>query len=234
MAHNASDATSGFPVRLRAARLKANGGAGLGQQQLAAALGISQATISDYERGRRRPSLPAITRLAKILGVSVGWLVAGETTSSRDPAREDLTPQILATTIGDLLDVSSLTWLGRCSLSASAHPAAPASGARRFPRAAEAGADYAARTASEPTSSRVIDRGLANGAKALALYAGPAIADVITGDVLLINPTAEDAVGWRVYGTAGEGDHVLCPPDIPAPTGLALVGTVQGLIRSLT
>ena len=57
--------------RIRAARVVA----GLTQQVVAQAVGITQGYLSYMECGRRSPSLAALKRLAKALGVTAGSLV---------------------------------------------------------------------------------------------------------------------------------------------------------------
>jgi len=57
--------------RLRKARLHA----GLDQRALAAALGLSHASVAHYELGRRRPSRVTVARWALACGVSVDWLL---------------------------------------------------------------------------------------------------------------------------------------------------------------
>ena len=55
-----------FSEKLRVLRKKA----GLTQMELAQAIGISQAAITDYERGRRIPTMDKISPMAKALKVS--------------------------------------------------------------------------------------------------------------------------------------------------------------------
>jgi transcriptional regulator with XRE-family HTH domain len=50
---------------------------GLSQAELAARCALSQAQISYFELGRRRPTLDQLVRIAKSLDVSIGRLVAG-------------------------------------------------------------------------------------------------------------------------------------------------------------
>jgi transcriptional regulator with XRE-family HTH domain len=64
--------------RLLAARRRS----GLTQAQLAAAAGLSQSTIADYEVGRSEPSLNSMARLAKALQVDVEFLI------TTNPAKE--------------------------------------------------------------------------------------------------------------------------------------------------
>lgn len=46
---------------------------GLTQQQLADALGVQRATISNYEIGRREPSISDLEKIGKVLGVSLEY-----------------------------------------------------------------------------------------------------------------------------------------------------------------
>jgi transcriptional regulator with XRE-family HTH domain len=46
----------------------------LSQRELADAVGVSPAYISRIERGERVPSLQLVERVARALGVDVGWL----------------------------------------------------------------------------------------------------------------------------------------------------------------
>ena len=49
------------------------------QDALAAKAGVMRARISDLERGERpRPSAVTLAKLARALGVSVGWLMGEE------------------------------------------------------------------------------------------------------------------------------------------------------------
>jgi transcriptional regulator with XRE-family HTH domain len=63
----AADPAAPFAERLRALRLAA----GLTQEELAARVGRTHATVSDYERGRRRPRPDLLAALARVLGPGV-------------------------------------------------------------------------------------------------------------------------------------------------------------------
>lgn len=56
---------SEFGERLKQARIKA----GMNQQELARALEVTQAAISQFEQGKRKATPATITRMAEILGV---------------------------------------------------------------------------------------------------------------------------------------------------------------------
>ena len=60
-------------ARLRERRTRA----GLQLAELAEKAGISQAMLSDFERGRRLPTLPALDALAVALGTSAAALLRG-------------------------------------------------------------------------------------------------------------------------------------------------------------
>lgn len=48
---------------------------GLTQEELAAAIGISRASLSHYESDRRKPNLITLTRLADLFQVSVDYII---------------------------------------------------------------------------------------------------------------------------------------------------------------
>ncbi len=48
---------------------------GLNQEELAAKVGVSQKSISKYERGTRRPNYETLTAMAKLFNVSVDYLL---------------------------------------------------------------------------------------------------------------------------------------------------------------
>lgn len=50
--------------------------AGMTQSELAILLGVSEMTISNYERGEREPSVAVLKRMAEIFGVTVDELIA--------------------------------------------------------------------------------------------------------------------------------------------------------------
>lgn len=60
--------------RLRAARRAK----GLTQGELAARLGIKQASVSAWEVGKTWPDVPNLVPLSRLLGVSIDYLLAGE------------------------------------------------------------------------------------------------------------------------------------------------------------
>lgn len=63
-----------FGARLRAARKER----GMSVDELGEKAYISSRSIWHYEIGRNLPNLVTVCNLAKVLGVNVGWLVAGE------------------------------------------------------------------------------------------------------------------------------------------------------------
>ena len=64
----------GIAKRLKLAREMA----GITQKQVGAMLGVHRVTVCHFETERRKPFVTQLLPLAKLLGVSVGWLV-GET-----------------------------------------------------------------------------------------------------------------------------------------------------------
>lgn len=63
---------------------------GLTQTQLAELLGVSQQTITSFEKGRRRVAVSALTTIARALAVSVEELLGDE----KQPARRGPTPKL--------------------------------------------------------------------------------------------------------------------------------------------
>ena len=60
-----------FGGRVREARTNL----GWNQTELGEKVGVTAMTISYLETGRHTPTLPRLMKIAKALGVSVGWLV---------------------------------------------------------------------------------------------------------------------------------------------------------------
>jgi transcriptional regulator with XRE-family HTH domain len=105
--------------RLSAARLNA----GLSQTELGSLCGTPQSHISGMERGKRAPSIEMAKALAQALGVTVHWLIGGESCAalaSRETGTEHLladsqTPAGLASLAGDtalcdILGIRSVEW----------------------------------------------------------------------------------------------------------------------------
>ncbi len=65
-----------FPTRLRELRLRY----GLSQQDVSDYVGISRTYISDYERGKRLPSVSVLCKIAQCFGTgtSIDYLVGNE------------------------------------------------------------------------------------------------------------------------------------------------------------
>ena len=57
----------------RIAKLREN--KGWTQEELSAAIGISRASLSHYEKDRRKPNLETLTRLADIFHVSIDYII---------------------------------------------------------------------------------------------------------------------------------------------------------------
>ena len=57
---------------------KARKNAGMTQQELADEVGVTDRAIGNWESGHNAPTSFNVCMLAKALGVSAGWLIAGE------------------------------------------------------------------------------------------------------------------------------------------------------------
>lgn len=66
--------SSPFPKRLREARQAA----GVTQAALAAALGLTKSSVSQYEAGKTQPTLGLVEEVAHLLGVDPAWLAGWE------------------------------------------------------------------------------------------------------------------------------------------------------------
>lgn len=62
----------------RIAELREN--KGWTQEELSAAIGISRASLSHYEKDRRKPNLETLTRLADIFHVSIDYIIGRRST----------------------------------------------------------------------------------------------------------------------------------------------------------
>lgn len=71
---------SALPFRLRAARLQA----GLSQEKLALAIGVSKQAISQFERGRKNPDSSTLIAIARFFGKAVGYFMRPLTTKLGD------------------------------------------------------------------------------------------------------------------------------------------------------
>ena len=78
-----------FGARMKAARVAA----GMTQQQMAKALGVSQQSITAYERGDSAPRTHMLEKLASILGISSQFLLAGA--AIRSTLEKDRDPQAM-------------------------------------------------------------------------------------------------------------------------------------------
>ena len=63
---------------------------GISQKEVSITLGVTQATVSSWERGTKSPSMNNMKRLAKIYEVSLDYLVGS--TDSIDPASSPTVP----------------------------------------------------------------------------------------------------------------------------------------------
>jgi len=211
--HKPVTTPAGLAMRLRAARLAARGGAGIGQSELAALLGVSQATISDYERGRRRPSIAVLAGLARVLGVSPAWLLEDAATDQSTGgaggagaagsgqvgpwrASPGDRGQLVMSRLADILGVSVIPSLGSAGLYTRQRGVQWAMQGPETPGldqdqegmgllAAESRPAYGARSLGAAGRQLVIDATLAQDVDGLIAYAGPAWGRLGPGDLLL-------------------------------------------------
>jgi len=219
-------------ARLREARLAAQAGAGLGQAELASCIGVSQATISDYERGQRRPSLSRLLSIARELDVAPSWLLEGHASAAGTAGRST----ILSCPLGELLNVTSLPYLGAAVLA----NAAEATGRtfRGSSLAAEEQAPYGPPRDAEALVF-LLDRAIAGDARWAISYHGPDAGPLRRGDLLLIADDDAAEPGqpaiWLIAAAASAtgSQHYLwlATEDAPAPGDPA--GRVSRIIRAL-
>lgn len=62
------------------------------QKELAELVGITEATLSRYENGKREPKSEIVSRIAKVLNVSTDYLLGR--TSEQKPPEEEFKPQL--------------------------------------------------------------------------------------------------------------------------------------------
>jgi transcriptional regulator with XRE-family HTH domain len=67
-----------FPIRLRSIRVRR----GWNQDDLARELGISKGSIGNWESGKNMPTPPGLSKLAELLGVSIDFLLGGNSPGS--------------------------------------------------------------------------------------------------------------------------------------------------------
>ncbi len=217
-----------FANRLRDARLAARGGLGLGPQEIADAIGLSQATVSDYERGRRRPNLTTLLALARLLGVSADWLltgddapagsVAGAAQAGAGPAVAQggsPRPGLLDSSLVDLLGLSRLSYLGEAGLLGTDMPAGSGTGqtpaaeltdaAEHGLRTAEQRTAYRAVARLTPRSDLAVSREMSSGAESVILYTGPATGGLAPGDLLLVGSREPGRPGMHVVALTEVG-----------------------------
>ena len=72
---------------------------GLSQTKLAQALGLRTSTVAMYEQGRREPSVTIIIALARTLGVTIDYLLTGQSPhqSTLIPVSDSAPPRLVAT-----------------------------------------------------------------------------------------------------------------------------------------
>ena len=70
---------------------------GLSQAQLANCLQVSPSTVGMYEQGRREPSAQTLAAMGKLFGVSVDYLITGESEQRELPELEEALSERIAT-----------------------------------------------------------------------------------------------------------------------------------------
>lgn len=83
-----------FAERLRLLRMRKN----LSQQQLADKLGISNSTVSMYERGERQPNLEMLEAIGDFFNVDTDYLLGKETGSTYylDPEAAEMAQELFS------------------------------------------------------------------------------------------------------------------------------------------
>jgi transcriptional regulator with XRE-family HTH domain len=93
----------GFGARLREARIKA----GLTQEALGLRLGVTKATVSNYETERRLfPHLSTLMLMPAALGVDIDWLVMGKVSQGEYGHRIEALPEALSESVRLMLEVA--------------------------------------------------------------------------------------------------------------------------------
>ena len=77
-------------VRIKEIRKKC----GLTQKELGERVGVSEAAISQYESGKRRPDYEIVLRMADYFGCSVDYLLGNDSPPSTDPELDQLLEQL--------------------------------------------------------------------------------------------------------------------------------------------
>lgn len=57
------------------------------QEELSTAIGISRASLSHYEKDRRKPNLETLTRLADIFHVSIDYMIGRRNSTNSEPEK---------------------------------------------------------------------------------------------------------------------------------------------------
>lgn len=79
------------------------------QGYLAAATGISQKTISSYEKGRTEPSMGDATKIARVLNCSLDRLAGNKARSVGDISYEDVLVKLSDLSLDELKELGRLT-----------------------------------------------------------------------------------------------------------------------------
>lgn len=71
------------------------------RKEVAATLGVSEATIGKYVRGERMPSIESVVKIAEMFDVTVDWLLTGKDSRAGLAPRE--THRYMLTVAGDVI-----------------------------------------------------------------------------------------------------------------------------------
>jgi repressor LexA len=80
----------------------------VGQKELAAVMEVSQATVSEWENGRKSPSTENIRKLAAYFGVSADFLLRAEGSAPAVPVMGRVAAGIPISAAEDILDYEEL------------------------------------------------------------------------------------------------------------------------------
>lgn len=87
-------------------------GKGMSQRQLGDLFGVAEATISNYETGKREPSFETLCGMADLFDCTLDMLVRGkEKTRSKERVKEDLRSMFNSMSTAELNYVSALVTL---------------------------------------------------------------------------------------------------------------------------
>ena len=89
-----------FEENLKSLRERNN----LSQIELSKRIGLSNVTLSQYEKGVRKPDIQTLTLIAQFFNVSTDYLLGNETTPKFKPQLTDKDKKDIAKQVEDMLD----------------------------------------------------------------------------------------------------------------------------------